>query len=138
MRLAPKDGEKIRMFAADTQGFRDEFSHARSCDALFLVETGDGRTLLFVELKGRRFEDAAEQLAATLLAVRSKLPADCRQSTVLQALAVTAGGTPAMETRKAQESFHRRTGVRLQRRSLSPGNTLDLREHITTAGARKD
>ena len=81
---------------------------------------------------GRRFEDASEQLAATLLAVRSKLPADCRQSTELQVLAITAGGTPGLETRKAQESFHRKTGVRLQRKSLTPNKSLDLREHLGT------
>ncbi|MFY0582551.1 hypothetical protein ACN28S_57145 [Cystobacter fuscus] len=126
----PKAGERARLFRSDSQEFREHFGNRQSCDAVFLIETAQQRKLFFIELKGRRFEDAIDQLAETFIAVRGKLPPECRQSTDLEVLAVTGGGTPEQEARKAQEVFKKRTGRRLVRKSIPAGNTCDLREFL--------
>jgi hypothetical protein len=130
VRFAPKTGERAWFFRSDSQEFRAHFGNGQSCDAIFLIETEHKRKLFFIELKGRRFEDAIGQLAETFLAVRGKLPQECRQSTELEALAVTGGGTPEQEARKAQEVFKRKTGTRLVRKSLPSGQICDLREFL--------
>jgi hypothetical protein len=130
--FAPKsaEGEKAWFFRSDSQEFRAHFGNVKSCDAVFLIQTVRKRKLFFIELKGRRFEDAVDQLAETFLAVRRMLPPDCRQSTEFEALAVTGGGTPGQEARKAQEVFRKRTGILLVRKSLPQNNTCNLREFL--------
>jgi hypothetical protein len=130
VRFAPAKGERALFFRSDSPEFRTHFGNNQSCDVIVLIETSEGRKLVFIELKGRRFEDAVPQLAETFLAVRRKLPGACRESTDLKALAVTAGGTPEQETRKALERFKNATGVRLERKSLPPNKTYDLREFL--------
>ena len=135
VRFVPKAGERAWFFRSDSQEFRSHFGNVQSCDAVFLIETAERRKLIFIELKGRRFEDAVDQLAETFIAVRGKLPPECRQSTELEAVAVTGGGTPEKEARKAQEVFLKRTGRRLQRKSIPQGNTCDLRELLRAPGS---
>ncbi|MFY0527605.1 hypothetical protein ACN28I_32160 [Archangium gephyra] len=130
VRFAPKTGERAFFFRSDSQEFRAYFGNGQSCDAIFLIETAQKRKLFFIELKGGRFEDAIPQLAETFLAVRRKLPPECRQSTELEALAVTGGGTPGQEARKALEVFMKKTGARLVRKSLPSGKNYDLRESL--------
>ncbi|WNG22645.1 hypothetical protein F0U62_00385 [Cystobacter fuscus] len=130
IRFVPKAGERAWLFRSDSQEFREHFGNRQSCDAVFLIETAQQRKLFFIELKGRRFEDAIDQLAETYLAVHGKLPPTCRQSTDLEVLAVTGGGTPEQEARKAQEVFKKRTGRRLVRKSIPAGNTCDLRDFL--------
>jgi len=128
--VRPFPGERIRMFLADTPAFRAHFGNQQSCDAIFLVEAAGKRKLFFIELKGRNFEDSIPQLAETFLAVQRMLPADCRNSTTLEAIAVSSGGTPTDDARRAVEAFRRRTKRPLLRTSLQRNQTFDLRSFI--------
>lgn len=130
VRFAPKAGERALLFTSDTREFREHFSTRQSCDAVLLIETAEKRRLFFIELKGRRFEDAVDQIAETLIAVRKQVPRDCRESTGLEAIAVTGGGTPSDTARRALEAFQKKTGMRLQRKSVPNGGTCDLREFL--------
>jgi hypothetical protein len=130
VRFAPAKGERALFFLSDSPAFRTHFGNNQSCDVIVLIETTERRKLVFIELKGRSFEEASRQLEATFLAVRRKLPPACQESTRLEALAVTAGGTPELEARKAQERFRKATGVRLERKSLPSNTTYDLREFL--------
>lgn len=122
---APKAGES---FASDTREFREHFSIRQSCDAVMLIETPVTRKLFFIELKGRNFEEAVDQIAEALTAVRNAVPRDCRESTELEAIAIAGGATPDKEFRKAQEKFRKKTRVQLRRKSVPQGKMCDLRD----------
>jgi hypothetical protein len=126
--FAPKAGEKAYLFASDTREFREHFSIQQSCDAVMLIETSSSRKLLFIELKGRNFEEAVDQIAEALIAVRNAVPRDCRESTEFEAIAIAGGATPDKEYRKALEKFRKRTRVKLRRKSVPQGKMCDLRE----------
>ena len=127
--FAPKAGERAYLFASDTREFREHFRIQQSCDAVMLIETSLSRKLFFIELKGRNFEEAADQITEALIAVRRAVPRDCRESTEFEAIVIARGGTPGQDRRKALEKFWNRTRVKLQFKSRATGS-YDLRERL--------
>ncbi len=116
----------VKLFRSDTAEFRAKFGNRKSCDCIFLIEKAKTRRLIFVELKGRNVEEAAEQLLQTVLAVQRQLPAGCRDSTMREVIVAGREAPPAAERPKLQKDFQRKTGLVLSFRSVPNGKSLTI------------
>ena len=123
----PGKGERAWLFNSDSEDFRKHFRNRKSCDGIFLIETPTERRLVFIELKGRNLEDAAEQLREALQAVLKQLPPDCRKSTRPEVVVVRGRAPPTQVVSKVLKEFQRKTGFILQCRSIPPGKNWELR-----------
>jgi hypothetical protein len=130
--IAKGNDETVLLFKTDCDIVRRVLSINRACDIAFLYMKHRTRPiLLFVELKGKNINDAAEQIKTTMQAIsniiRNTIHPRFPEKRDVRAIVVRSGSAPQNQF-EIQEKFFRETGVRLQ----FAREKADLRQFITS------
>lgn len=130
--IRKRTDEIVMAFRTDSPEFRGITNVQRASDVAFLYMRHLGRpVLLFVELKGSDISHAADQLQATIEAVRKLIRNTVHSSypecSDVRAIIVRSGSAPANQT-LIQERFYKATGVRLR----FARDKADLRDFVNS------